>query len=166
MSCEPQHFAERRAKHENDDKGHADGDTREKDRFYRGDHANQPERRHAAAAYGQPNSRLKRNANDHGQNSEDSFYVHNTSSRCFRPASSKQKANEYKTRRQSLDAKTVFMPAIFVVTSERRARQNLPLRSAARISCGNGPRLRAGAVWAIMCAMLDGFARARIGFPA
>jgi len=66
MGCEPQHFAERWAKHEDDDKGHADGDAHEKDRFCRGDHANLLERQHAAPAYGQPNSRLEDNANDHG----------------------------------------------------------------------------------------------------
>ena len=66
MGREPQHFAERWAKHKDDDKGHADRHAHEKDRFSCGDHANPPERQHAAPACGQSNSRLKGNASDHG----------------------------------------------------------------------------------------------------
>jgi hypothetical protein len=46
----PQHLAERRAKHENDDEGHAGRDAHEQDEFGSGDHLNLPQRRHAAAA--------------------------------------------------------------------------------------------------------------------
>jgi hypothetical protein len=83
-SSEPQDFAERRAKHENDDEGHANRDAHEQDGFRRGDQPKLLQRRRAPATNDRPsNSQLKHNPNDHGQNSENGLQVHSTSPRYF-----------------------------------------------------------------------------------
>jgi hypothetical protein len=74
---ESEHLAERRGQHENDDEGHANGDTHESDEFRCRSHPNLPQHRPAAAAY------RKRDRTNHGKDYKKNFLTHGTSTPTF-----------------------------------------------------------------------------------